>query len=136
MGTEATYLFMKLIARIGAITYLLLFWHKLKQFLNAMGKEQTPWGKEMSQGDSSNNAHLGPNLPSHHKTATSSNKTLDTPNLTTIPKNIFISNDNACIYSVLRGSKAKASKILQHRTIVPQHSCLCCVLISKRQTIM
>lgn len=37
-------------------------------------------------------AHPGPNLPSYHKIATSSNRTLDTPYLIKISKNIFISN--------------------------------------------
>ena len=40
----------------------------------------------MSQGDSRNNVHLGPNLPNNHKIAKSSKEALDTS------KNNFISN--------------------------------------------
>ena len=57
-----------------------------------MEKEQTPWRKTMSRGDSRNNAHPGPNIPSHHRIATSSNKALNILNLIKISKNIFISN--------------------------------------------
>jgi hypothetical protein len=55
MGTKATYLFTIHIAHIRACTFLLLLFGKnIETNLIAMEKEQTPWKKTMSRGDSRN----------------------------------------------------------------------------------
>lgn len=67
----------------------------------------------MSQGDSRNSAHLGPNLPSNHKIAMSSDEASDTTNLVKISRNIFISN-GLSFFQILMGMLSLKFAIVNH----------------------
>ena len=54
------------------------------------GKSTTNKGTNATKGDSRNNVHPVPNLPSNHQTTTNHNKTFDTPNRVKFLKHILV----------------------------------------------
>jgi hypothetical protein len=64
-------------------TYVFIYIFLVQIEKNTIAREKgttTSGEPTQNRGDSRNNAHLGPKLPSNHKIGTSNNKTFDTTN--------------------------------------------------------